>query len=141
MNFNTIKPNNNVDNAISNLVFLWIAVFKNGDTWHQKNHSFKEIKQRMNELSKFTLYSYKLNKYFIANLLNASISDSNNNKIININNTNVRLIYFRRINGITNFNKTISEVSYFIGYQYKDIEQKNTKILIQIFNNGKFIII
>lgn len=147
---NSISGNNiEVNNSICNLSFLWIAIFKDGTKIEQlengKEHLFKEVQQKFEDLVYFNLTDRK-GHLFTVNLLNGLIGynklefpyiESKEEK------SNIRLIYFRRHRieiGEQDLKEKLHTITYHLGLQYNDEKNDNHKIILQIDNEGNFII-
>jgi len=144
---NPISSNNiEVNNSISNLSFLWIAEFENDCIFQIENgieHRFAEVKDRFNELKYFTLQHKEKEISFTVDLINGLIIYNNykNTEIVE-KKENIRLIYFRR-NRITMTEsgvETKHDITFFLGLQWTTIDNENRNIILQINQNGDFII-
>jgi len=136
---------------MSNLNYYWIAQFKDNKYFgeydeNQKEHSFAEIKERIDDIKFFFLIN-KQNTYdnFIVDIENGSISVGHYSKLLeNITEKkNIRLIFFKRrtVEVAQRDLQTVKEDIYFIlGFQYNTITGENRKLLLQIDNNGNFVI-
>jgi hypothetical protein len=137
------------DNAISELVFVWTAIFKDGTYINQfvseEEHLFKEVQDRFSDLQSFILSNNKTHTKFIVDLERGLICGNgviNNYKIEVSEKKNVRLIHFRRhLREFTEAGKEIRHViTYYLGYQYLDKNEKNCQILLQIDSDGSWIL-
>jgi len=145
---NPISSNNiEVNNSISNLSFLWTAIFKDESYISQLEngieHRFQEVKDRFNELKYFTLQHKEKEISFTVDLVNGLIIYNNykNTEIVE-KKENIRLIYFRR-NRITmteSGDQQSHQIWYFLGFQYLDKLGNNQKIILRIDSNGSFLI-
>jgi hypothetical protein len=146
---NPISNNIEVNNSISNLSFLWTAVFKDYSYISQLEngieHRFQEIKERFNELKYFSIYNKDTNQYFIIDLEKGLIYNNHisyNEQDLKEKKENIRLIYFRR-NRITMSESGQNQshtVTYHLGYQYLDNLGNNQKIILRIDSEGNFAI-
>lgn len=147
---NPISNNNiEINNSISNLTFLWTAVFKDysyvSQLENEIEHRFQEVKDRFNELKYFSIYNKYTNQYFTVDLekgliYNSGISYSEQD--LKEKKENIRLIYFRR-NRITMSESGQNQshtVTYHLGYQYLDNLGNNQKIILRIDSEGNFAI-
>jgi len=147
---NPISNNNiEVNNSISNLSFLWIAIFKDESYISQLEngieHRFQEVKDRFNELKYFSIYNKYTNQYFTIDLIkglfyNSGISYSKED--LKEEKKNIRLIYFRRNRIIMteSGDQQSHQIWYFLGFQYLDKLGNNQKIILKINSDGSFII-
>lgn len=128
----------------------WLAIFKDGSEIPQfdeagNEHLFKEVQEKISDLSFFILKHKENNYSYIVDLVEGLIST---NKIqpaeteFKIFKNNIRLIYFRRnrINVDQNFQELDREIIHFLGYQYLDPLKQNHKVIIQISNEGNILI-
>ena len=128
----------------------WLAIFKDKSEISQfdetgKEYLFKEVQEKMSDLSFFVLKLKDKESYYIVDMIKGLIYI---NKIqqpeseFNTDKENIRLIYFRRnrVNMDENFIETSREIVHFLGYQYIDKEGKNHKVIIQISNEGNILI-
>lgn len=138
-------------NTMSNLKLHWAAKFNSHPDIKQfdengKEHALREVLDIQDDLKSFTLFH---------TIKNLQITLDIKTGLIYINNIQIpepellcresrkfRLIYFRR-NKIT-LNNNLSELNrtttYFLGYQYNDMQGNNHKKLIQIDNEGNITI-
>ena len=141
-----MENNLEIQNSVSNLSFLWIAEFSDDCIFQIENgieHRFQEVKDRFHELKYFTLQHKEKEISFTVDLVNGLII-YNNYKNIEVveKKENVRLIYFRR-NRITmteSGNQQSHTVIYHLGFQWTSINNENRNIILQINQNGDFII-
>ena len=145
---NSMANNKGGDNSMSKLNFLWISRFKDNSEIYQidqngNEHRFQEVKDRFSELVYFHLSNNK-DKTFTVDLINGIIFLNNKQEIepeLIKEKKNIRLIYFRRnfidltLTGIKNHT-----IIYFLGLQYTSINNENRNIILQINQNGDFII-
>ena len=141
----------NKDNNMNLFQFHWNAIFKNGTHIFQfeKNgteHRFAEIKDRFDDLVYFNLTN-NAGKMFTVNLTNGLIGYNRLEfpyiESIDKEKTNVRLIYFRRNRievGLNNLKEQKRTVTYHLGVQWLDSQGNNRKIILQISEDGSFII-
>ena len=128
----------------------WIAVFKDKSEISQideagKEHLFKEVQEKMSDLSFFILKHNEKDNYYVVDINKGliyinKIQDPEEEFIAN--KTNIRLIYFRRnrVHMDNNFKELDRDIIHFLGYQYLDKEGKNHKVIIQISNEGNILI-
>jgi len=145
---NSMANNKGGDNSMSKLNFLWISRFKDNSEIYQidqngNEHRFQEVKDRFSELVYFHLSNNK-DKIFTVDLINGLIYFNNYQTVepeLIKEKKNLRLIYFRRnfidltLTGIKNHT-----IIYFLGLQYTSINNENRNIILQINQNGDFII-
>ena len=140
------------------LDLVWFAAFKNEELINQfddaeqtKEHSFKEVLDRQNDLRTFALVNINSAVVYAVNLeegtINVSLANTpqleTDEDMKNDTNQAYRLIYFRRVSrNFTSDFKEIGEatVVYFLGFQYLDKNNKNHKRLMKIHSDGRFII-
>ena len=133
------------------LNFLWKATFDDDSVVSQFNsdgteNKFKIVQDKFDDLTYFELRS-TLNKTIInVDLINGFII-LNDYKFdipedIKKQKHNIRLIYFRRNKIDINIKGEVLRrtVSYFIGYQYNDLQGKNRKVLVNIDQDGNMIL-
>jgi hypothetical protein len=129
----------------------WVAKFNSRPNLKQfdengKEHVFKEVLALYNDLKSFSLFHTKKNLIITLDIKTGLIYINNKQipepELLFRESRKLRLIYFRR-NKIT-LNDKLSElnrtVTYFLGYQYNDIQGNNHKKLIQIDNEGNITI-
>jgi len=128
----------------------WTAIFKDKSELSQideegKERLFKEVQEKMSDLSFFILKYNKNDNYYIVDI---------NKGLIYINKIqdpeaefisdkfNIRLIYFRRnrVHMDNNYKEIDRDIIHFLGYQYLDKVGKNHKVIIQISNEGNILI-
>ena len=137
---------NSGNNPIDSLSFLWISEFEEDCIFQIENgieHRFQEVKDRFNELKYFTLQHKEKEISFTVDLINGLIIYNNykNTEIVE-KKENIRLIYFRR-NRITMTEsgvETKHDITFFLGLQWTTIDNENRNIILQINQNGDFII-
>lgn len=146
---NSIDNNFEIDNSISNLSFLWCAIFKDGSKIEQfenrEERRFQEVKEKINELAYFNLKNNN-GKLFSVDLLNGLIGY--NDLVLPYRETkekkeNIRLIYFRRHKveiGQQDLKEKSHTITYHLGYQYLDKLGNNRQIVLQIDNKGNWIL-
>ena len=142
------------------LELTWIAEFEDGSKLNQFDddeqkieHSFKEVLDRKNTLTRFSVQNRHTKLVYTLSLVSGIFgitSPAINNLLLDVdedlkNDTLVRyrLIYFRRVT--RNFGLDLTELGnasivYFLGYQYTDEQNKNHKRLMKIHPDGRFII-
>jgi len=135
------------DNSM--LSFHWFAIFKDGTQIFQfdkdsKEHRFKEVKDRFDDLMYFSLSNHK-GKLFTVDLKQGIIGYNDlvfpyrESKEIK---KNIRLIFFRRhkVQIGDNGKEQSHYITYHLGFQYNDEKDNNRKIILQIDEEGNFII-
>ncbi len=148
---NPISSNNiEINNSISNLSFLWTAIFSDGTKIKQFNEDgsenrFQLIKDKFDSLQYFILEDKEKSIQFIADLKKGLISTTFNNteKQESIGNkNNLRLIFFRRhtITMTESGNQQSHTIVYHLGLQWNDNLGNNQKIILKIDSEGNFII-
>ena len=137
---------------------IWMAQFRDGSILRQfdneertKEHSFKEVLDRQDDLSVFNLINTGTGKTYRLNLdtgnvhvLQAGSFVTNAEPDIAVG-RKVRLIYFRRMKKDMGFNNAGALVSVgepamlasFLGCQWNDPDGKNRKILLQIHEDDQ----
>lgn len=133
-----------------NLAFIWKAEFNDGSALFQFDHEtgienkFKLVQDKFSELKCFYLYHYKDNINFCVDLIQGKIFYNCNPALDELDNdkNNVRLIFFRRhqIKMSMNGKEKSHTIIYFLGIQWQSQEGKNKNIILQINENGDFII-
>lgn len=134
------------------LDLIWTAVFKDStikqfdnEKEQTQEHTFKEILDRQDELEKFILVNVNTNCTYTVDLKNGTISfgdiEPDQDQIVDTK-YKYRLIYFRRV--LRTFGLDLREVgnaniTYFLGYQYTDEQNKNHKRLMKIHKDGRLI--
>jgi len=138
------------DNAISNLSFIWSAILKDGSKIDQFNedgseNKFQLVKDKFNELVYFNLKN-NAGKMFSINLINGLIGynrlefpyiEAKEKK------NNIRLIFFRRHRieiGTQDLKEKKHTIEYHLGFQYLDNLGNNQKIILQIDNEGNWVL-
>jgi hypothetical protein len=130
-----------LDNTMFNYVFLWKAKLYDNTCFYQEDGADynKQVKNNIN-LKEFSLYSKDLQKIFIVNLEHGYISSSKLNIQSDDKKLNIRLIYFRKGTLITDFKTQNLSYVQNLGLQWNDIKGNNHKIIMQILENGDFLI-
>jgi hypothetical protein len=147
---NTMDINLGDNNSMKSLSFFWKARFKDNSELNQFENNgienrFQLVKDKFTELSYFYLISKDLSQCFTVDLLHGLIFYNNHQKI-DYNplekKENIRLIYFRRNKvTLTESGKKIEHtITYFLGLQYNLENNENRKILLQIDEQGNFLI-
>jgi hypothetical protein len=151
-NSNTIEFNNKRDNnPMSSLSFHWKAIFSDDSSTEQFNedgteNKFQLVKDRFNDLVYFNLTNKK-GILFTVDLLHGVIGY--NDLILSYRDfsnlekkENIRLIFFRRhrVEMTENLIEKYHTITYHLGYQYLDKLGNNRQIILQIENEGNFII-
>jgi hypothetical protein len=132
------------------LSFFWKARFKDNSELNQFENNgienrFQLVKDKFTELSYFYLISKDLSQCFTVDLLHGLIFYNNHQKI-DYNplekKENIRLIYFRRNKvTMTESGKEVEHIiKYHLGFQYNDKLGNNQKIILQIDENGNWIL-
>lgn len=143
-NDNPISLNLSENNPMSSLAFHWEALFNDSSVVMQfdqdnKEHLFKEVKDKFDQLQYFILYHTSQNLYFMVNLEKGIIGNNTNQFLETETKDNIRLIYFRR--NTVNLNSNLQEINrtivYFLGFQYIK-NGKNEKVLLQIDSQGNW---
>jgi hypothetical protein len=125
-----------------------MAEFNNGVLFQFENgieHKFKEVQDRINDLEFFHLYHKDgmTNINFIVDLKKGLIKtlDAEEPKEIE-KKENIRLIFFRRHKvTLTESGKEVEHIiTYHLGFQWLDLNNQNRNIILQINENGDFII-
>jgi hypothetical protein len=148
---NTMDINiNGGNNPMDSLTFYWKAEFNNGVIFQFENgieHKFKEVKDKFDKLIRFSLVNKNYSQCFTVDLQNGFIIYNNYSlKTINLaeieKKNNIRLIFFRRHRvEITENNIQKSHtITYHLGLQYLDSNNINHKVILQINENGDFVI-
>jgi hypothetical protein len=142
------------------LDLIWTAWFEDGTTIQQFTdeeqkieHSFKEVLDKKDSLTVFSLQNRHTKLIYILNLktgifgitspvIKNDILDTDED-MKNDTEQKYRLIYFRRVS--RTFGLDLTEIGdanivYFLGYQFTDEHNKNHKRLMKIQNDGRFII-
>jgi len=149
---NSISINFESNHSRDALTFHWSAFFKNNTIFPinqfdgAKENRFQEVIDNFKELEFFVLkhkdgkiqYSVDLKKGLITVGNIQSIAE----EFLKEEKKNIRLIYFRR-NIITlglNLEQKSHIVIYFLGLQWNDLQGNNRKILLQIDQEGNFIL-
>jgi len=145
MKDNSISKQIEIKNSIDNLSFLWLACFKNEDLIFQyqdgKENRFQLVKDCFEELKYFILYHKENSLYFLVDLQKGNISFMNyEDKDSEEKKNNIRLIYFRRNRIEISGDKQNHTVTYHLGYQYSDLQGNNRKVILEIYQNGSWII-
>lgn len=144
------------------LAFVWQALLTDGtiinqfeDAEQTKEHLFREVLDRQDDLKLFTLINVKTQRIyrldlelgrfhfmslgFIINPEQDMVGGSSKNKY--------RLIYFRRVEksfsygGARKIDDFSSPIKFFLGYQYTDEEGKNVKHISQITENDEIYLV
>ena len=145
---NPMSENNiEVNNSISDLSFLWTAVFKDYTYISQVEngieHKFQEVKDRFNELKYFTLQHKEKEISFTVDLVNGLIIYNNfkNTEVVE-KKDNIRLIYFRR-NRITmteSGDQQSHTITYHLGLQWLNSKKENRQTVLKIDENGNWVL-
>jgi hypothetical protein len=146
----TIKNNEQGNNSIIPCSFTWSAIFRNGSKTEQFNQDgtenlFRLVKDRFNELAYFNLKN-NTGKMFTVNLIEGIIGynrlefpyiEAKEKK------NNIRLIFFRRhfvTIGTGDLKEKKHTIEYHLGIQWTTLNNENRNIILQISENGEFII-
>jgi hypothetical protein len=150
---NSINKNNEQgNNSIIPYSFIWTAQFKEKNELCQfdfetgKENSFKEVKDNFNQLIYFILWNKE--KVFRVDLINGIIFFNTETQckidpdLLKEKKENIRLIYFsRHTMKMSSAGQEINHnLIYFLGFQYRDNNGFNRKIILQINSNGEFVI-
>jgi hypothetical protein len=137
------------DNPIPPLSFYWTAIFKDGTRIDQIDkqeveHKFQEVLDRIQDLKFFCLAS-KHHQLFTVDLEKGLIGYnflSFPNIEVNERKDNIRLIFFRRhrVEMTEGLVEQTHHMTYHLGIQWNDKEGHNHKTVLQIENNGSFIL-
>jgi len=130
------------------LIFHWLAIFSDGTYINQftgeQENQYLDVQNRSNELKLFILYNVNTHEEFHVDLEKGIIYKESNFISFTEENTkkNIRLIYFRRWRRTFDAqgNQIKAEVHYFLGLQYNTEDNKNKQILLEIDENGNFIL-
>jgi hypothetical protein len=147
---NSISINLEGTHSRDSLSFHWTAIFKDSTKINQfdedgTEHSFKEVKEKFNELAFFNLGNNKERTFSIdlltgiigCNAIVCSYSNAIEKK------ENIRLIYFRRNRieiGTQDLKCKKHDITYFLGVQYLDKFENNQKIILKIDSEGNWVI-
>jgi len=133
------------------LKLLWKATLDNGVVLSQFNSNgtetkFQDVIDNFDNLDTFELKHVSIDLLIKVDLINGLIT-LNDYKSATPDNLkkqkhNIRLIYFRRNNVDINIKGEIlrKTTTYFIGYQYNDINGQNRKVLLNIDELGNIIL-
>jgi len=142
------------------LDLIWLAKFKDGTLiqqydeieTQQKEHAFKEVLDRHDDLEHFALVNIHNGFIYSVNLLSGtlSITDSESEVVpqpdedmLRGDSHKYRLIYFRRVTrtfGLSLNEIGNAEIVYFLGFQFNLKDGSNQKRLMKIDKDGKVII-
>jgi hypothetical protein len=135
------------NNSMESLNFYWKAFFSDGSILEQFENGienkFQKVKDNFDKLIRFSLVNKDYSQCFTVDLQNGFIIYNNRLPTDNREKKdNVRLIYFRRIRKI--LNEQLQEVKciihYHLGFQYNDKLGNNQKIILQIDEQGNWIL-
>jgi len=145
---NSIDKISEDNNSMNFLAFRWIAIFSDGTKIEQFEndieHNFQEIKDKFSDLAYFNLTDRK-GHMFSVDLINGLIGYNYLTLPyikVKEKKDNIRLIYFRR-HQVEITEKMIEKshtIIYFLGIQWATINNENRNIILQIDENGDFII-
>jgi hypothetical protein len=134
---------------MSELIFFWIALFKDNTKIEQFNedgteHKFKEVQEKMKDLAYFNLTN-KEGKFFTVDLLKGIIGYNDlvlPYREVKEKKNNIRLIFFRRHTiHMTEAGHPIDHtIIYHLGYQWNDESGKNRQIILKIDEQGNWIL-
>ena len=137
------------NNSMESLTFSWIAFFNDDKIIKQYEegieHRFQEIKDNLTNLIRFSLVNKNFSICFTVELKNGFIL-YNNYRGINLEEIeykeNIRLIFFRRhqIEIGENLKQKNHTITYHLGFQYLDKLGNNKKIILQIDEEGNWIL-
>lgn len=140
----------------SMLNIIWHARFKDNSFVLQydkggKEHLFKEVLDRQDELGYFALHNTINGDSFVVDMQNGCICKiKEGNEIfkpredmLRKQEYDYRLIYFREVE--RTFDQKLNEtagvkITYFLGFQYTDENNKNHKRIIKINENGDWVV-
>ena len=134
------------DNTMSNLSFYWIAEFENDCIFQFENgieHRFQEVKDQINNLKYFTLQHKEKDLSFTVDLTLGIITCNKNYQCEEVKEKkNIRLIFFRRhkVEMTEKMLEKLHIIVYHLGFQYNDKLGNNRQIVLQIDEQGNFII-
>jgi hypothetical protein len=143
---NSISINLEGNNTMNPLSFSWKAFFSDGSILEQYEnsieHKFKEVQENPNKLIRFSLANKDYSQYFIVDLQNGFIIYNNYKNLEIEKKENIRLIYFRRHKvTLTESGKEVEHtITYYLGFQYNDKLGNNRQIVLQIDEQGNFVI-
>ncbi len=146
---------------MSKLTLVWMAYFQGGKLLYQfedeeqtKEHLFKEVLDRQDDLKLFSLINTKSNRIYQIDLENGRFRffapgfvASPEDVVEGSTENKYRLIHFRRIEksfayGATSTIEELStSIKYFLGYQYTTTEGKNIKHMAQITDNDEVYLV
>ena len=144
-----MENNLEVQNSIHDLSFLWTAIFKDDSYISQLEngieHKFQEVKDKFNELKYFSIINKYTNQYFTVDLEKGLIYNngiSYSEEDLKEEKKNIRLIHFRRHRKEIgeNLKEQSHRIWYFLGFQYNDNLGNNRQIVLQIDENGNWVI-
>jgi hypothetical protein len=146
MDINLGSENNNMNS----LSFIWTAKFKNSEDICQFNfetgleNKFQLVKDNFDKLEYFILWNKE--KFFTVDLINGIIyfnTELKEKQEFLEKKENIRLIFFRR-HQVKISEKDLQEqshiIEYHLGFQYLDSNNINHKVILQINENGDFVI-
>jgi hypothetical protein len=144
---NTIDINLGDNNSMKSLSFYWIAEFEDNCIYQFENgieHRFQEVKNKINKLKYFTLQHKEKTINFTVDLTLGIITFNKNYQAgeLKEEKQNIRLIFFRRhrITMTENLIKKSHIIEYHLGFQYNDKNGNNQKIILQIDEQGNWIL-
>ena len=143
MDINFVRENN----SMNSLNFYWIAEFENDCIFQFENkieHKYQEVKDRIHNLKYFTLQHKNKELAFVVDLINGTITFNKKCplKIDSDKKNNIRLIFFRRhkVEITEKMMEKSHTIEYHLGFQYNNKLGNNRQIILQIDNEGNFII-
>jgi hypothetical protein len=135
------------NNSISSLSFHWLAIFKDGTYINQfqgeEEHKFQEVIDKFKDLQVFILHHSKTHDKFIVDLEKGFICKDKPIKLnIEEKKKNIRLIFFRRhkVELTESLKEQSHIIEYHLGFQYNDKDDHNRQIVLQIDDEGNWII-
>ena len=143
---NTIDINLGDNNSMESLSFYWMAEFNNGVIFQfegGKEHLYKEVKDRINELEFFHLYHKNKDIRFIVDLRKGIVKYNNSSELNEAEEKqNIRLIFFRRhrVKMTENCVEKSHTIEYHLGFQWNDKLGNNRKTVLQLDSEGNFLV-
>ncbi len=135
-----------------------VQQFDNVET-QEGEHRFKEVLERQDKLVNFSLFNQKSWRAYEVDLVNGRIYIRTlkaelksaeftppESEVSGDKKYEYRLIYFRRVtqqmtwNGKTTSDKGITDIQYFLGFQYTNEKEENVKRLLQISKDDEVYI-
>jgi hypothetical protein len=140
-----------INDSKPTLNLTWTAYFDDNEVVKQYNddgseNKFKIVQDKFDKLVAFTLSHIHKPLQVQVDLRRGLIFINKANyiseELVNTKKKNVRLIYFRRNQVITDMKGEIIAhyLYYFIGYQYNDVKGKNRQVVLNIDQEGNIAI-